>query len=67
MTYCAEALTAPVIHEDHTKDVFMGFVDGNGLSKPIPSSYKESLNEANRKYNSNEVLRVLCNVEVMLS
>lgn len=37
------ALTTPVIHEYHAKDVFMGFADGDGLTKLIPSSNKESL------------------------
>lgn len=40
---CAESLTTPVIHQYHAKDVFMGFLDGNGLSELIPSSNKEGL------------------------
>lgn len=43
VTYCAETLTTPVIHEDHAKNVFMGFVNGNRLPQLIPTSNKEGL------------------------
>ncbi len=56
MMCCAEALTAPVIHEYHAKDVFMGFLDGNGLPKLIPSSNKEGLIRVKKKDNSSEKL-----------
>lgn len=40
---CAEALTTPVIHEHHAKDVLLGFLDGNRLPKLSLSSNKEGL------------------------
>ena len=45
---CTKALTTPVIHEYHAKDVFMGFLYGNSFSKVIPSSNKESLIRSKR-------------------
>lgn len=56
MMCCAEALTTPVIHEYHAKDVFVGFLDGNGLPKLIPSSNKEGLMRVKKRYNSGQIL-----------
>lgn len=60
---CAEALTTPVIHEHHAKYVFVGFIDGNGLPKLIPSSNKEGLIRVKMKYNSSEIPMLLGNTE----
>lgn len=38
------SLTAPVIHQDHPKDVFMGPVDGDGLPQSVSSTNEERLN-----------------------
>lgn len=43
-------LTTPIIHEYHAKDVFMGFVDGNGLTQLISPSNKESLMKENKSF-----------------
>lgn len=43
MLNCAENLTTPIIHEHHAKDMFMGFFNGNVLSKTTLSSHKECL------------------------
>lgn len=49
VTVCAEALTTPVIHEHHAKDVLLGFLDGNGLPKLSLSSNKEGLIREKKK------------------
>lgn len=60
---CAEVLTTPVIHEHHAKDVFVGFLDGNGLPELIPSSNKEGLIiRVQEKHSSNEIL-IYYNIE----
>lgn len=46
---CAEALTTPVIHEHHAKDVLLSFLDGNGLPKLSLSSDKEGLIKEKKK------------------
>lgn len=49
---CADALTTPVIHEHHAKDVLVGFLDGNGLPKLSLPSNKEGLIKVKRKCES---------------
>lgn len=48
------ALTAPVVHQHHPKDVLLGPADGNGLPKLVSRTYKERL-----KSKSNVLIVVL--------
>lgn len=36
-------ITTPVVHEDHPKNMFVGFGNGDWLSESVPRAYKESL------------------------
>lgn len=49
---CADALTTPVIHEHHAKDVLVGFLDGNGLPELSLPSNKEGLIKVKKKCES---------------
>lgn len=57
MLNCAEYLTTPIIHEHHAKDMFMGFFNGNALSKTSLSSYKECLVKKKKKDINNKLIK----------
>lgn len=55
-------LTTPVVHQHHTKDVFMCFLDGNRLSQPVPRTHKESLQNTHTVHSD---YNIKCNVSIL--